>query len=326
MDESSVLLGTTGAGNQQGEGFLDAGQLYMFNPQPHFSRLTLCKTRSTNEPGVYIKRKTILAVVQRIKTWRFVYCAGFSGWINVADDQKDAGIFVRKENLKRYEDWKGNNLFFANGRIMIGSDGTAFTVTNVMASLVAYLFFWHVAPRAPYATIHTVSRSVSLASSYPSVVIACSVTAVLYLQAVGAVLIGTAMLNLWLTAFLEPGIIPRQPMHVPVRHHCTNCSTTLSSQTVHPFKWLVSATSYHLGASCVTSFTSLLPTSAAKPRSPNPITEPGWKYCTICNILRAPQVKHCTPCQVCVVGFDHHCPYTSNCVGKAIVMSLAFIL
>jgi hypothetical protein len=109
---------------------------------------------------VYIKRKTVLAVVQRINTWRYVYCSGFSGWINVADDQKDAGIFVYNETVRRYEDWKGNNLFFASGRFMIGTDGTAFTVTNVMAGLVTYLFFWHMAPHAPYASIHTVSRVV----------------------------------------------------------------------------------------------------------------------------------------------------------------------
>jgi hypothetical protein len=52
-----------------------------------------------------------------------------------------------------------------------------------------------------------------------------------------------------------------------------------------------------------------------QPRNADPITEPGWRYCTVCNILRSPEVKHCTVCQNCVVGFDHHCPYTSNCIG-----------
>jgi hypothetical protein len=52
-----------------------------------------------------------------------------------------------------------------------------------------------------------------------------------------------------------------------------------------------------------------------QPRNADPVTEPGWRYCTVCNILRSPEVKHCTVCQNCVVGFDHHCPYTSNCIG-----------
>jgi hypothetical protein len=65
----------------------------------------------------------------------------------------------------------------------------------------------------------------------------------------------------------------------------------------------------------VPNATALLHLFTTQPRNADPITEPGWRYCTVCNILRSPEVKHCTVCQNCVVGFDHHCPYTSNCIG-----------
>ena len=28
------------------------------------------------------------------------------------------------------------------------------------------------------------------------------------------------------------------------------------------------------------------------------------------------KTEHCDECNICVVGMDHHCPWTSKCIGK----------
>ena len=40
--------------------------------------------------------------------------------------------------------------------------------------------------------------------------------------------------------------------------------------------------------------------------------------CNLCHFIvdRSKRYVHCERCQCCCEGYDHHCPWTSKCVGK----------
>lgn len=39
------------------------------------------------------------------------------------------------------------------------------------------------------------------------------------------------------------------------------------------------------------------------------------RFCKICNVVQKKGVIHCESCDTCISGYDHHCPWTSKCIG-----------
>eukprot|EP00924_Labyrinthula_sp_SR-Ha-C_P016001 maker-scaffold_4-snap-gene-16.2-mRNA-1 protein AED:0.02 eAED:0.02 QI:179/0.66/0.75/1/0.66/0.5/4/631/224 len=51
-----------------------------------------------------------------------------------------------------------------------------------------------------------------------------------------------------------------------------------------------------------------------------------YPYCYICKMNVHPESKHCRDCNKCVLGFDHHCHWLNNCIGKHNYTSFCFTL
>lgn len=107
-------------------------------------------------------------------------------------------------------------------------------------------------------------------------------------------LVTTALLLLWRTALMDPGILPRNPQRT---------MTGEFDKRALPEGWQRhwdsnTATAYFFNSATGTTHWVV----------------PG--YCATCNHARPPRSKHCSLCNNCVLRFDHHCPWVGNCVGR----------
>lgn len=50
----------------------------------------------------------------------------------------------------------------------------------------------------------------------------------------------------------------------------------------------------------------------------NKINIQNYKICNKCNAIMDLDkgVEHCYDCDICIIGNDHHCPWSSKCIGK----------
>ena len=52
-----------------------------------------------------------------------------------------------------------------------------------------------------------------------------------------------------------------------------------------------------------------------------------FRKCKKCGAIMRRRTFHCRDCDMCIEGFDHHCPWTSKCIGKGnIVPFYVFIV
>jgi hypothetical protein len=58
------------------------------------------------------------------------------------------------------------------------------------------------------------------------------------------------------------------------------------------------------------------PSSDKIRRGPYPVLSLISSFCRKCRFHVARGSFHCVYCDVCIEGYDHHCPWTSKCIGK----------
>lgn len=147
--------------------------------------------------------------------------------------------------------------FYAAGRLLSGPDRLSFYIA-LTCTLLPLSTFWSAV--LPWLIEH-----------YPRWAIP--------LQVVSVYAILFALVNLFITAFMDPGILPRRPD--PSHGNPLSKKKPPSTQKVS--------------------------VNGVKQRV---------KYCDTCNLYRPPRATHCSICDNCVDRFDHHCPWVGNCVGR----------
>jgi hypothetical protein len=244
--------------------FLSVGDVYIFNPWFGFSCLFIRNVPSNKSAvGFAVRRRSTFIVTDRDGNWSKIHCCGVDGWICISDNHADSRTFVRVEKIARYQNWQGNNRFFCGGRIMVGSDAHILLLNNALMIAATFVLFFMI--RNPFIAPFDAQFYLALAA------MVCGIF---------------AFINLWLSAVMEPGIIPRHPLHMET--------------VIPPAAINFQATSLHFSTS-----------TSNKGGDLSRMGTGGWKFCRTCNIYRPPRSKHCDSCDNCVLDFDHHCPVST---------------
>ena len=127
----------------------DTGKsVYKYIPSNDYPKLRLLSDPMNNKNVIHLKaiirRITIIAVVDKENDWWKVVCSGHEGWIQVLPAMLEKGVLTPVFKLRLYEDWRGNNYFFLDGRIMMGSDAKLFGFTQFLLFIPSFLFFNYV--------------------------------------------------------------------------------------------------------------------------------------------------------------------------------------
>lgn len=153
-----------------------------------------------------------------------------------------------------YHSWQGNNTICCDGRIIGGPQKRNFLYTLVLIIIPSLCFIFGVCW----------NYIVEFDSYYVLVVY-------LFLTII-------SLLSFALTAFSDPGIIPRGILPPDVERSYKG--------PVHiKQRLMIGGRLYEL------------------------------KWCSTCHVFRPPRSFHCYICNNCVERFDHHCPWIGNCIG-----------
>ena len=161
------------------------GELYLFIPSKKFPKLRLFKTRSNTAPlKCIIRRKCLVVITESVDGWHYILCNELEGWCRMGNAafSPNGGILTNLTFYRRYMEWGGNNSFFCDGRIMVGSDFNFFLFTNFLFITPSALFFVFVIPDMDFSILFGV------------------LMLLIFLYCV---------ISLWTCALTEPGIIPR---------------------------------------------------------------------------------------------------------------------
>jgi len=143
--------------------------------------------------------------------WILVSVGGRSGWARKKSPRQHFSGFTLAEKFAATEGWMGNHAFACGGKLMIGSDAASLVFTNLLIVMGYVLHFFIVIPRLMHMEEigHNVVPLSGLVLSEPWH---------WHVQPIywwSVVLGSTTLIMLWVSALMDPGIIP--PVSSPVK-------------------------------------------------------------------------------------------------------------
>jgi len=143
--------------------------------------------------------------------WILVSVGGRSGWARKKSPRQHFSGFTLAEKFASTEGWMGNHAFACGGKLMLGSDAPSLVFTNLLIAMGYVLHFCIVLPKLRHMEEigHNVVPLSGLIFSearhwHVEPIFWCSV-----------VLGATTLIMLWVSALMDPGIIP--PVSSPVK-------------------------------------------------------------------------------------------------------------
>lgn len=252
-----------------------------FSQKNDASSMSSNSTSNTNVTGL-LRRSAVLPShgTDPSGTWILVSVGGRSGWTrkNQFDETNDANptmsniqnshvpTFTLANTFQATEGWMGNQIFFMNGKFMLGSDAPLFFFTNVIIAVAIIIHFFVVLP-------HLYKNEIVLKlsdSSSPFQWTTHSVT--VWLTVILTIM---SFLTMWVSATRDPGILP--PISSPVKAPIPNDGETSIGGPL----------GYRYCSTC------------------NIFRPPRSKHCNSCNVCVAKFDHHCPWVGNCIGARNH---------------------
>jgi len=143
--------------------------------------------------------------------WILVSVGGRSGWARKKSPRQHFSGFTLAEKFTSTEGWMGNHAFACGGKLMLGSDAPSLVFTNLLIVMGYFLHFRIVIPRLEHMEEigHNVVPGTGWLFSEPW---HWHVEPIYW----SSIVLGSlALIMLWVSAMMDPGIIP--PVSSPVK-------------------------------------------------------------------------------------------------------------
>jgi palmitoyltransferase ZDHHC9/14/18 len=194
--------------------------------------------------------------------WILVSVGGRSGWARKKTDTSEFAGFVPANTFTAAEAWMGNHIFLCKGKLMLGSDAPSLYFTNGLIFAGLILHFGILLPRLGVVTERSERHDLWILSS-PTAMFWISV-----------VLSSLSIITLWITAVLDPGILPA--VSSPIKPSIPDDGTPLGGPL-----------GYRYCSTC------------------NIFRPPRSKHCNSCNVCVATFDHHCPWTGSCIGERNH---------------------